>query len=614
VGGVWEWEWGTMGARNSKVRKGEKNGVAGSEGDSVVDRTATLPASFRHKEEEAAKTETLPRSLNRSTSFTNSCRNWAKKKGLVKDSSIEECTADDIIAEIEVKDPEPKENGNGTAVEPKEVSRPPSAESTKAMSRLAQKKARAQFFEDLYNSSGISVNSAITPEKPKRLCEMNLPSPRIGPGTPEAGRAEGKVEQLAKQIEEKEKLNRSLDSEITSLDRSLEEEGEKEEVFTLPGLVAAESPHVNEIIDKMEEIPKVVSEDKSLLDEVREDLIQTTKENISNKTDIDDEEVKGLLKVEQMLRAPCEQNKSESIENEVIEKADSEGEVKGVLKVIDILEQTDEPKAETPIIENKIEISESTTISDVIKDNLIETTKEKAFDETVKSEVSFDQDETLPSTARLLDSSVSAILNDGEDCMCDTLLGGLAHGGEKEEEHAKENVVIGELVEKVNENMTVTKKSFEEVSQTSYHHEEVRQNTTTTVVETSASTILDDGEDCMCDTLLGGLAHGGEGTDAKEKVDAIGGFEEVNENMTVEPSSLESVGTDEETKVMENGDLKVNNMTETGNDSSEEGGASTDEGYDDEKKVGGAKGLRKVLNTEVDTEEVGSATGSVMDE
>merc|ERR1712243_501264 len=209
---------------------------------------------------------------------------------------------------------------------------------------------------------------------------------------------------------------------------------------------------------------------------------------------------------------------------------------------------------ETSIVENNIEISESTTISHAIKDNLIETTKEKAFDDTVKSEVSFDQDETLPSTAKLLDSStVSEILNDGEDCMCDTLL-----GGEKEEVHeAKENVVIGEVVEKVNENMSVTKTSFEEVSQTSYHHEEVRQNSTTTVVETSASTILDDGEDCMCDTLLGGLAHGGEKeADTQGKVDVIGEFEEVNKNMTIEPSSLESVGTDEETKVMENGEVE----------------------------------------------------------
>merc|ERR1712226_346760 len=101
-----------------------------------------------------------------------------------------------------------------------------------AVARLAQKKARAQFFEDLYNSSGISVTSTLTPEKPKRLCDMSLPSPRIGPVTPDTGRAESKVGHLAKQIEEKEKLNRSLDSEIVSLNRSMEEEGGREAIYT----------------------------------------------------------------------------------------------------------------------------------------------------------------------------------------------------------------------------------------------------------------------------------------------------------------------------------------------------------------------------------------------
>ena len=55
---------------------------------------------------------------------------------------------------------------------------------TPVVAKLAQKKARAQFFEDMYNSSGMSVSSSLTPEKPKRLCDMNLPSPRIGPGSP----------------------------------------------------------------------------------------------------------------------------------------------------------------------------------------------------------------------------------------------------------------------------------------------------------------------------------------------------------------------------------------------------------------------------------------------
>ena len=71
-----------------------------------------------------------------------------------------------------------KENGaNGTKSETKETITP-------VVAKLAAKKARAQFFEEMYNSSGISVSSSLTPEKPKRLCDMNLPSPRIGPGSP----------------------------------------------------------------------------------------------------------------------------------------------------------------------------------------------------------------------------------------------------------------------------------------------------------------------------------------------------------------------------------------------------------------------------------------------
>merc|ERR1712080_84641 len=103
-------------------------------------------------------------------------------------------------------------------------------ENSKAVTKLAQKKARAQFFEDMYNSSGLSVTSSLTPEKPKKLCDMNLPSPRVGPGSPQAEKVEGKVELLAKQIEEKEKLNRSIDSEVISLNKSIGDEMVKETV------------------------------------------------------------------------------------------------------------------------------------------------------------------------------------------------------------------------------------------------------------------------------------------------------------------------------------------------------------------------------------------------
>ena len=75
------------------------------------------------------------------------------------------------------REDEVKENGTRGKSETKETITP-------VVAKLAQKKARAQFFEEMYNSSGISVSSSLTPEKPKRLCDMNLPSPRIGPGSP----------------------------------------------------------------------------------------------------------------------------------------------------------------------------------------------------------------------------------------------------------------------------------------------------------------------------------------------------------------------------------------------------------------------------------------------
>jgi len=257
-----------MGAKNSKVKKGEKKGAAaGDESSDQVDKTATLPASFKKKEvETGGKTETLPRNLNRSTSFTNSCRNWAKKKGLVKDKSPN--SKDENETPTKTSQEEVKENGTRKS-ETKEVITP-------VVAKLAQKKARAQFFEDMYNSSGISVSSSLTPEKPKRLCDMNLPSPRIGPGSPTMDKP--KVEQIVEMIEEKEKLNRSIDSEAnSSLNRSMETEPKREvkEVVmeaTKEVVTEATKETNNDAVTPKDEISKEANI------EVKEDLIQAAKE------------------------------------------------------------------------------------------------------------------------------------------------------------------------------------------------------------------------------------------------------------------------------------------------------------------------------------------------
>ena len=47
-----------MGAKNSKVKKGEKKGAAGDESSDQVDKTATLPASFKKKVKTNQKSKT----------------------------------------------------------------------------------------------------------------------------------------------------------------------------------------------------------------------------------------------------------------------------------------------------------------------------------------------------------------------------------------------------------------------------------------------------------------------------------------------------------------------------------------------------------------------------
>ena len=55
-----------MGAKNSKVKKGEKKGAAaGDESSDQVDKTATLPASFKKKVRQTNQT-------NKSNKQTNS--------------------------------------------------------------------------------------------------------------------------------------------------------------------------------------------------------------------------------------------------------------------------------------------------------------------------------------------------------------------------------------------------------------------------------------------------------------------------------------------------------------------------------------------------------------
>jgi len=411
-----------MGAKNSKVKKGEKKGAAaGDESSDQVDKTATLPASFKKKEvETGGKTETLPRNLSRSTSFTNSCRNWAKKKGLVKDKSPN--SKEENETPTKANDEEVKENGaNGTKSETKETITP-------VVAKLAAKKARAQFFEEMYNSSGISVSSSLTPEKPKRLCDMNLPSPRIGPGSPSMDKP--KVEQIVEMIEEKEKLNRSIDSEAnSSLNRSMEAEVKRESV------VSPNKEVVEVATKEQDDGSKTSTEADSPKEEISEEA------NIENWKD-------GKMEVnDDVLEAAKEE--TEDVIDTIEELQEALEEKKDIEEVQEILEEKDlgdKGDSDGLFVDTSNDASKAWQEA---KEEMLEKVEESTMDQVDQVEVEESaMDETLPSNAPLLqpETTMQTFESQQEEC------------------EAKEDVVeeVGEVKDDVEDEQCSLEKEEEE--------------------------------------------------------------------------------------------------------------------------------------------------------
>jgi len=434
-----------MGAKNSKVKKGEKKGAAaGDESSDQVDKTATLPASFKKKEvETGGKTETLPRNLSRSTSFTNSCRNWAKKKGLVKDKSPN--SKEENETPTKANDEEVKENGaNGTKSETKETITP-------VVAKLAAKKARAQFFEEMYNSSGISVSSSLTPEKPKRLCDMNLPSPRIGPGSPSMDKP--KVEQIVEMIEEKEKLNRSIDSEAnSSLNRSMEAEVKREAVVTpTKEVVEVAAKVVDEVpIKEQDESSKTSTEAASPKEEISEEA------NIENwkdgKMEVNDdvleaakEETEDVIDTIEELQEALEEKKDIEEVQEILEEKDigDNGDSDGLF----VDTSNDASKAWQEAKEEMLEKVEESTMELVDQVDQVQV-EESAMDETLPSNAPLLQPEATMQTFESQQEEneakeevveeVGEVKDDVEDEQCS-----LEKEEEEEEKDNGENVISG---------------------------------------------------------------------------------------------------------------------------------------------------------------------------
>jgi len=143
-----------MGAKQSKGGKAKQNGTEtggeeGQEGLDTFDKTSTLPATFRTKDDEMAKSGTLPRegvtALDRNTSFSKRFRKSVSK--LVGHKPKQEGCTDSPKTE---DNSDTKEEINGDLNKNKDEKE--SSAKSPIDHKLAQKIARAKFFQELYST------------------------------------------------------------------------------------------------------------------------------------------------------------------------------------------------------------------------------------------------------------------------------------------------------------------------------------------------------------------------------------------------------------------------------------------------------------------------------
>ena len=146
-----------MGAKQSKGGKVTVQNGTDANGDENLDtfnKTSTLPSTFRAKDDDVIKSGTLPRegvALDRSTSFSKRFRKSVSK--LIGVSEKDEKSAKDASPEKENN--QEMSTSNGDASPTKNNDERDGTVQSPVDYKMAQKIARAKFFQDLY-TNGIS--------------------------------------------------------------------------------------------------------------------------------------------------------------------------------------------------------------------------------------------------------------------------------------------------------------------------------------------------------------------------------------------------------------------------------------------------------------------------
>jgi len=161
-----------MGAKFSKGGKVKQNGTDATHDESLdtFNKTSTLPASFRKKDDETTKAGTLPRGgveLERNKSFSKRFRKSITK--LVGQNEVKEEASDSQVPTEPSSVVLGQEDNLNDVIE-EEVDSKVETPQKELDLKSAQKKARAQFFQELYTSK----EPAHIPKPPR---SRNIPSP-----------------------------------------------------------------------------------------------------------------------------------------------------------------------------------------------------------------------------------------------------------------------------------------------------------------------------------------------------------------------------------------------------------------------------------------------------
>jgi len=296
-----------MGAKFSKGGKVKQNGTDAALDESLdtFNKTSTLPASFRKKDAEITKSGTLPRGggdLDRNTSFSKRFRKSITK--LVGQKEVSENASESqvptepssvVLGQEECRD----KLKDVTEEEVDSKVETPHKEKEEVDMKTAQKRARAQFFQDLYNSK----EPAHIPKPPR---SRNIPSPLeqvntdtdikvpAAIGSPVVKLIEKHKEAIAKQHEHVE-TNNSINSPESENRRIVSDV--YSESMIKDEVVCASDKQVENI--KQEEV-SVVKEEITMREEtiLKEEISMTQSTTMAASNDTKIEQEKSTVKIE----------------------------------------------------------------------------------------------------------------------------------------------------------------------------------------------------------------------------------------------------------------------------------------------------------------------------